>query len=84
MHSPVEPPTLANQVDSRGGDRHVLLDEVHFKWLLAGAGVWTDMVRFHFETSYANHFLELAEVSDSQALRNSAAALRLQEAQSSH
>lgn len=59
-------------------NRHVLLDEVNFKWLLSGLGLWIDMVRFHSETGYANHFLTLAEVSDSPALRHSAASLRSQ------
>ncbi len=65
-------------------ERHVLLDEVQFKWLLAGLGLWVDMARFHSEASYANHFLELAEVSDSPVLRHSAAALRHQGTQTSH
>ncbi len=84
MHFPAESPTLANGVDSRSDDRHVLLDEVNFKWLLAGLGLWIDMVRFHTETNYANHFLRLAEVSDSPALRDSAAALRSQGSLTSH
>lgn len=84
MHCPTEPSTLANEVNSRGDDRHVLLDEVNFKWLLAGLGLWIDMVRFHSETNYANHFLRLAEVSDSPALRDSAAALRSQGSPTSH
>jgi len=84
MHFPAESPTLANGVDSRNDDRHVLLDEVNFKWLLAGLGLWIDMVRFHTETNYTNHFLRLAEVSDSPALRDSAAALRSQGSLTSH
>ena len=84
MHFPAEPPTLAYEVNSRSDDRHVLLDEVNFKWLLAGLGLWIDMVRFHSETNYANHFLRLAEVSDSPALRDSAATLRNQSTQNSH
>jgi hypothetical protein len=84
MQSPNEHPTLANEADARGDERLVLLDEINFKWLMAGLGLWIDMVRFHSETSYANHFLTLAEVSDSPALRQSAAALRNQGTQTSH
>jgi hypothetical protein len=36
------------------------------------------MVRFHSESSYANHLLALAEASDSPALRQSASASRNQ------
>lgn len=84
MHCQAEPATLANEATSISDDRHVLLDEVNFKWLLAGLGLWIDMVRFRSEKSYANHFLTMAEVSDSPALRQSAAALRSRSTQTSH
>lgn len=84
MHCQAEPATLTNDAAPKSDDRHVLLDEVNFKWLLASLGLWIDMVRFHSEKSYANHLLTLAEVSDSQALRDSAAALRSQSTQTSH
>jgi hypothetical protein len=53
-----------------------MLDEVNFKWLLAGLGWWIDMSRFHCDHSYATRFLELAEASDSPALRDCAASLQ--------
>ena len=63
---------------TRTEERLVLLDEVNFKWLLAGLGFWIDMVRFHTDPTYANHVLDLAEASDSLALQNCAASLRCQ------
>ncbi|MBB1073316.1 hypothetical protein HUU62_02665 [Rhodoferax sp. 4810] len=59
-------------------ERVALLDEVEFKWLLTGLGLWIDMSRFHLDPSYATHFLKLAEASDSCALHDCAAVLRSQ------
>lgn len=56
--------------------RVLLLEEVNFKWLLAGLGWWIDMTRFHTDIPYATHFLELAEASNSPALRDCAASLQ--------
>ncbi len=53
-----------------------MLEEVNFKWLLAGMGLWIDMVRFHNDPVYAARFLALAEASDSPALRQCAASLQ--------
>ena len=78
MQSPPEPPTPEKDVDTRSEDRLVLLDEVNFKWLLAGLGLWIDMARFRTEPSYAAHLLALAQASKSHALRNCAAALKNQ------
>jgi hypothetical protein len=78
MQSPPASPTLEKGVDSRSDERLVLLDEVNFKWLLAGLGLWIDMARFRTEPSYAAHFLALAQASESHALRNCAAALKSQ------
>lgn len=64
--------TSAPQVD----ERVLLLEEVNFKWLLAGMGLWIDMVRFHTDPVYAARFLALAEASESPALRKCAAALQ--------
>jgi hypothetical protein len=58
--------------------RGLLLEEVNFKWLLAGFGWWIDMSRFHSEASYATRFLELAKTSDCIALRDSAVFLQRQ------
>lgn len=57
-------------------ERRLLLEEVNFKWLLAGLGYWIDMSRFHSDSSYASRFMELAEASDSVALRECAATLQ--------
>jgi len=56
--------------------RLLLLEEVNFKWLLAGLGWWIDMTRFHSDPPYATHFLALAEASNSPALRDCAASLQ--------
>jgi hypothetical protein len=56
--------------------RVLLLEEVNFKWLLAGLGWWIDMSRFHSDLNYATHFLALAEASGSPTLRDCAASLQ--------
>ncbi len=71
-----EHPTLANSLVERANARVLMLNEVNFKWLLAGLGWWIDMPRFHCDPSYATRFLELAEASDSAALRDCAASLQ--------
>jgi hypothetical protein len=78
MQSPPEPAALEKDVDSRSDERLVLLDEVNFKWLLAGLGLWIDMARFRTEPAYAAHFLALAQASESHALQNCASALKNQ------
>ncbi len=78
MQTPTEPPTLEDVADTRSDERVVLLDEVNFKWLLAGLGLWIDMARFQTDRSYANHYLALAEASDSRALQDCASFLRNQ------
>jgi hypothetical protein len=67
--------TVANSVAKSDG-RVLLLEEVNFKWLLAGLGLWIDMTRFHNDIPYATHFLELAKASNSPALRDCAASLQ--------
>jgi hypothetical protein len=64
--------------DPLADERRLLLDEVQFKWLLAGMGYWIDMSRFHSDLSYASRFMELATASDSSALRDCAASLQTQ------
>ena len=67
-----EDASLASQADQRV----LLLEEVNFKWLLAGMGLWIDMSRFHNDPDYAARLLMLAEASDSVALRKCAALLQ--------
>lgn len=64
--------------------RQLLLEEVDFKWLMAGLGWWIDMPRFHRDSSYATRFMELAMASDSMALRDCAASLQSQNDGSGH
>jgi len=79
MQSQTERPKQANISGANANRRGLILEEVKFKWLLAGLGWWIDMSRFHSEASYATHFLELAEASDSIALQESAASLQKQQ-----
>ena len=55
-----------------------MLIEVDFKWLMAGHGWWIDADRFHSDSSYAAHWLKLAEASDMPVLKKSAAQLQPQ------
>lgn len=56
-------------------ERGLLLEEVNFKWLMAGLGWWVDMSRFRLDRSYAAHYLKLAGASESAELRKCAALL---------
>jgi hypothetical protein len=76
MQSQTEHRPQTKKPDSRPDERVLLLEEINFKWLLAGMGLWIDMSRFHNDPSYAAHFLALAEASSSLALRNCAALLQ--------
>ncbi len=67
---------MVNVSNTEPDERVLLLEEVNFKWLLAGLGWWVDMSRFHSDASYANRFLELARTSDCNALRECAASLQ--------
>lgn len=58
-------------------ERGLLLEEVNFKWLMAGLGWWVDMSLFHSDSSYATHYLKLAEASESLELRKSATLLKM-------
>lgn len=60
-------------VDERG----LLLEEVNFKWLMAGLGWWVDMSRFRIDRLYAAHFLKLASASESAELRRCATLLKI-------
>lgn len=56
--------------------RLVLLEEVDFKWLMAGQGWWIDTWRLHTDTGYASHLLHLVTQNPTAALRNCAARLQ--------
>jgi hypothetical protein len=76
MSSQSEREPVVNNSFPQSDGRVQLLEEVNFKWLLAGMGWWIDMARFHNDLPYARHFLALAEASDSPALRDCAASLK--------
>lgn len=61
-------------------DRLVLLEEVDFKWLMAGHGWWIDTSRLHNDPAYAAHLFDLveADTTPSAALKDCAALLRTQ------
>ncbi|MDD2926986.1 hypothetical protein [Rhodoferax sp.] len=59
-------------------DRLVMLEEVDFKWLMAGLGWWIDTDRLHNDRSYAIHLLDLVESTGSDVLKGCAALLRAQ------
>jgi hypothetical protein len=59
-------------------ERWVLLEEIDFKWLMSGQGWWIDTTRLHSDPSYATHLLELVEATQSEALKDCAALLRVQ------
>jgi hypothetical protein len=84
MQSQTERPAWVGLSGFEADERDLLLEEVNFKWLLAGLGWWIDMARFRSEASYATRFLDLANTSDCIALRASAAALQRQNDLSGH
>ena len=59
-------------------ERVLLLEEVDFKWLMAGLGWWIDPARLHSDPAYASHLFDLVETSPSAALKDCAALLRRQ------
>lgn len=66
-HAPIEP--VADE-------RTVLLEEVDFKWLMAGQGWWIDTTRLHTDPSYARQLFDLIDDTPSSALRDCAALLQ--------
>ncbi len=76
MQGQTEHRETADSSAPQADERILLLEEVNFKWLLAGMGLWIDMVRFHSDPAYAAHFLAVAEASASLALRSCAASLQ--------
>jgi hypothetical protein len=75
MHSQIEHSDLINPETAIVDERGLLLEEVNFKWLMAGLGWWVDMARFRTERPYAAHYLELASASESVELRKCATLL---------
>ena len=57
-------------------DSSVLLEEVDFKWLMAGQGWWVDTERLHTDRCYAEGLLKLANTIASPALHDCAAWLQ--------
>lgn len=78
MQSQIERPAQANEEARVVDERGLLLEEVNFKWLMAGMQCWIDMSRFRSDPSYAARYLKLAEESDSLELKKCAAALEAQ------
>jgi hypothetical protein len=76
MQSQTEHRAQADSSAPRADERVLLLEEVDFKWLLAGMGLWIDMSRFHNDPDYAARLLAIAEASESVALRKCAALLQ--------
>ena len=76
VHTVTTRPT--NQAMTMPDERLVLLEEVDFKWLMAGQGWWIDTDRLHSDPAYATHLLDLVETTQSVALKDCAALLRAQ------
>ena len=55
-----------------------LLNEVDFKWLMAGQGCWVDSARLQADASYASDMLKRARASSCTALRHCASTLQAQ------
>lgn len=78
MQSQTVRPTQVKEAVGVVDERGLLLEEVNFKWLMAGMKCWVDMSLFRSDPSYAARYLKLAEESESLALRKCAAALEAQ------
>lgn len=63
-------------VEPMADERAVLLEEVDFKWLMAGQGWWIDTTRLHTDPSYARQLFDLVDDTPSSALRDCAALLQ--------
>lgn len=55
-----------------------MLNEVDFKWLMAGQGCWVDRERFQADGAYAEDLLRQARSSSCAALRDCATTLQRQ------
>jgi hypothetical protein len=78
MQAPTENRTRGKPDGDTVDKRGLMLEEVNFKWLMAGMGWWVDMSRFRRDPVYASHYLNLAKASESIELRNCAAQLQHQ------
>lgn len=76
MSTATTPMSTGPAADAGTDERLVLLEEVDFKWLMAGQGWWIDTWRLHTDASYASHLLQLVEQTPSAALRTCAAHLQ--------
>lgn len=72
MRSQIEHANRLNREVDIVDERGLLLEEVNFKWLMAGLGWWVDMSRFRVDQSYANHYLNLANASECAELQKCA------------
>ena len=55
-----------------GVERTELLEDVDFKWLMAGQGWWVDTGRIHTDPDYIHTMLNLASSTDSDVLHECA------------
>jgi hypothetical protein len=80
MQTHTTPMPLSQTAVPSTDDRLVLLEEVDFKWLMAGHGWWIDTSRLHNDPAYAAHLFDLveADTTPSAALKDCAALLRAQ------
>lgn len=78
MQTPTTSRTRVNPDVDAVDERVLMLEEVNFKWLMAGMGWWVDMSRFRSDPVYAGHYLNLAKASESMELRNCATQLQQQ------
>lgn len=63
--------------DTGTNERLALLEEVDFKWLMAGQGWWIDTCRLHTDATYASHLLHLVAQTQSAALHTCAKRLQV-------
>lgn len=78
MQAPTDSRTPSHPFVNALDERGLMLEEVNFKWLMAGVGWWVDMSRFRSDPLYANYYLNLAKTSDSIELRSCAGQLQQQ------
>lgn len=78
MQAPTKSPPRFNEAVELPDQRNLVLEEVNFKWLMAGVGWCVDMSRFRSDLVYASHYLNLAKSSESMELRNCACQLQQQ------
>lgn len=74
-HTTPPQPAREHQPAANEG-RVLLLEEVDFKWLMAGQGWWVDTTRLHQDPVYAAHWLNLVDARALPALKDCATLLR--------